>query len=99
MATPRLKRLSICRCRFLGSQVGKALAEVRKTGTLPYLRPDGKTQVSVAYDENMRPIEVETVVVSAQHHPDVDQSQLNDDIIEHVIRPVIPEELLAMLGS
>lgn len=78
----------------LAHKLARRLAEVRKTGTLPYLRPDGKTQVSVAYDENMRPIEVETVVVSAQHHPAVDQSQLNDDIIEHVIRPVIPEELL-----
>lgn len=78
----------------LAHKLARRLAEVRKTGILPYLRPDGKTQVSVVYDENMRPVEVETVVVSAQHHPDVEQSQLTEDIIEHVIRPTIPEELL-----
>lgn len=79
----------------LAHQLARRLAEVRKTGILPYLRPDGKTQVSVAYDADMRPISVDTVVVSAQHHPDVEQEQLSEDIIEHVIRPIIPEHLLA----
>ncbi len=68
------------------------LAEVRKDGTLPYLRPDGKAQVTVAY-EGDRPRSVATVVISAQHHPDVDLAELRADVERLVIAPVIPEVL------
>lgn len=69
------------------------LAEVRKKGILPYLRPDGKTQVTVDY-ENGRPTRIDTVIVSAQHHPDVSLDALREDIIEHVIKPIVPQEFL-----
>lgn len=78
----------------LAHKLARRLAEVRKTGILPYIRPDGKTQVSVAYDENMRPVAIDTIVVSTQHHPEVKQEQLKEDVIEHVIRAVIPEDML-----
>lgn len=78
----------------LAHKLARRLAEVRKTGILPYIRPDGKTQVSVAYDENMRPVAIDTIVVSTQHHPEVKQEQLKEDVIEHVIRTVIPEDML-----
>ena len=70
------------------------LAEVRKDGRLPYLRPDGKAQVTVAYDGD-RPVHVDTVVVSAQHHPDVDLAELRADIERDVIAAVVPEVLRA----
>lgn len=79
----------------IAHKLARRLAEVRKNGTLPYLRPDGKTQVSVVYDEDMRPVAIDTIVVSAQHHPEVEQSQLREDIIEHVVRAVVPEHMLA----
>lgn len=69
------------------------LTEVRKNGTLNYLRPDGKTQVTVEYEDN-KPVRIDTVVVSTQHSPDVTLEQIEKDIIEHVIRPVIPSNLL-----
>ncbi len=65
-----------------------------KEKILPYLRPDGKTQVTVEYEDG-RPVRVTTVIVSAQHHPAVELDQLRADIIEHVIKPVIPPDLLA----
>ena len=77
----------------LAHKMASRLALVRKDGILPYLRPDGKTQVTVEYDEANRPVRVDTVVVSAQHAPDVDQEQIREDIIREVITPVIPQGL------
>ena len=70
------------------------LSQVRKDGTLPYLRPDGKTQVTVEYDENDRPVRVDTVVISTQHDPDVALETIRADLIREVILPVIPSALL-----
>ncbi|MDY5002444.1 MAG: methionine adenosyltransferase, partial [Eubacteriales bacterium] len=78
----------------LAHKLSKRLTEVRKSGLLPYLRPDGKSQVTAEYDESDRPIRIDTVVISAQHDPDVDMDKLRDDIIENVIKPVIPENLM-----
>lgn len=78
----------------LAQKLARRLAEVRKNGTLTYLRPDGKTQVTVEYDENDMPIRVDTVVVSTQHGQDVTQDEIKRDIIEHVIKAVIPEALM-----
>ena len=69
------------------------LAKVRKNGTLDYLRPDGKTQVTVEYIEG-KPKRVDTIVVSAQHGPEVERDRIQKDIIEHVIRPIVPSDLL-----
>lgn len=73
----------------IAHKLAKKLTEVRKNGTLPYLRPDGKTQVSVKYERDI-PIGVDTVVVSAQHDPNVTQEKIHADILREVIRPVIP---------
>jgi len=70
------------------------LAEVRKNGTLPHLRPDGKTQVTVRYEDD-RPVEITQVLIAAQHARDYDQETLRAELIEHVVEPVIPEELRA----
>lgn len=77
----------------LAHKLAKRLSQVRKDGTLAYLRPDGKTQVTVEYDDG-RPKRVDTVVVSSQHSPDVTLEQIKNDIIENVIRPIIPAELM-----
>ena len=77
----------------LSHRLARRLAEVRKNGTLPWLYPDGKTQVTVAY-ENDVPVAVDTVVVSAQHSADVSQETIRDEILKHVIAPVIPPALL-----
>ncbi|MDR1515016.1 MAG: methionine adenosyltransferase [Synergistaceae bacterium] len=77
----------------LAHKLARRLAKIRKDLVLPYLRPDGKTQVTLEY-EGLKPVRVDTVVISTQHHPAVDESQIEADIIEHVIRPVIPKELL-----
>ncbi len=77
----------------LAHKLARQLARVRKDGTLPYLRPDGKTQVSVRYNGDV-PICVETVVVSSQHEPDVTHARISEDIREHVIFKVIPEKYL-----
>lgn len=76
----------------LAHRMAHKLAEVRKNGLLPYLRPDGKTQVSVRYIDG-KPVAVETVVLSTQHAPDVTQKQIREDVLEHVIFKVLPEGL------
>ncbi len=87
--TPELMPLPIS----LAHKMAKRLTEVRKNGTLPYLRPDGKTQITVEYDGDV-PVRVDTVVVSSQHDPDVDLADIRKDIIEHVIRPIVPAAML-----
>ena len=77
----------------LAHKLAKRLTDVRKDGTLTYLRPDGKTQVTVLYEDGA-PVAVDTVVISTQHSPDVDIPQIKADLIEHVIKPIIPAELL-----
>jgi S-adenosylmethionine synthetase len=78
----------------LAHKLSRKLAEVRKDGTLPYLRPDGKTQVTVEYDENGKPVHINTIVVSTQHSPEVSQEQIRKDLEEKVIRPVLPADLV-----
>lgn len=78
----------------LAHKLSKKLTEVRKNGTLPYLRPDGKTQVSVEYDENGKPIRLEAVVLSTQHGEEVSQEQIHEDIKKHVFDAVLPAELV-----
>lgn len=78
---------------YLANKLSLRLTEVRKNGTLAYLRPDGKTQVTVEYD-NGKPVRVDAVVVSSQHAPEITQEQIHKDIIEQVIKPVIPEAML-----
>jgi S-adenosylmethionine synthetase len=78
----------------LAHKITRRLAEERKTGQIPYLRPDGKAQVSVRYDDG-KPISVESVVVSTQHHPDVEYDILKKDIVDKVIKKAIPAELLS----
>ncbi len=87
--TPELMPMPIS----LAHKLTKRLSHVRKSGLLDYLRPDGKSQVTVEY-ENGRPVRVDTVVVSTQHSPDVDYDTIKRDVIGHVIKPVIPAELL-----
>ena len=79
---------------YLAHKLSKKLAEVRKNGTLPYLRPDGKTQVSVEYDENSKPCRLEAVVLSTQHTEDVSQEQIHEDIRKYVFDEVIPTEMI-----
>ena len=78
----------------MAHKLAKRLTEVRKNGVLPYLRPDGKTQVTVEYDPAGKPLRVDTVVVSTQHDPEVTQERLHADIKEQVIGPIIPEEMI-----
>ncbi len=77
----------------LAHKLTKRLSDVRKKGIIDYLRPDGKSQVTVEYDGD-KPVRVDTVVISTQHGPEVDHATIEKDIIEHVIKPVIPEHLL-----
>lgn len=87
--TPELMPLPI----MLAHQLARRLSEVRKQGVLPYLRPDAKTQVTVEYDGG-KPVRIDTVVISTQHAEETTIEQLNQDLMEHVINPVLPRELL-----
>ena len=78
----------------LAHKLALQLTKVRKDGTLNYLRPDGKSQVSVEYDENGKPVRLEAVVLSTQHDADVTQEQIHEDIKKHVFDPVLPAELI-----
>ena len=78
----------------LAHKLARKLTEVRKNGTLSYLRPDGKTQVTVEYDENGKPIHLNAVVLSTQHDPDVTQEQIHEDIKKYVFDEVLPKELV-----
>ena len=79
---------------YLAHKLTRQLTKVRKDGTLPYLRPDGKSQVSVQYDEAGKPIRLEAVVLSTQHDPDVTQEQIHEDIKKYVFDPILPKEML-----
>ena len=88
--TPELMPLAIS----LAHKMAKKLTEVRKAGLVDYLRPDGKTQITVEYDESGKPVRVDTVVLSTQHGPEVSLEQIRKDMIELVIKPTVPTELL-----
>ena len=88
--TPELMPMAIS----LSHRLAKRLTEVRKSGLLDYLRPDGKTQVTIEYDEDRVPVRVDTVVVSSQHSEDVDIEVLRKDITEHVIRAIVPADMM-----
>ncbi len=78
----------------LAHKLAHKLTEVRKSGLLTYLRPDGKSQVSVEYDENGKPVHLSAVVISTQHAPEVTQEQIHDDIKKYVLEPILPKELI-----
>ena len=78
----------------LAHKLSRRLTEVRKNGTLPYLRPDGKTQVTVEYDENGKPIRLDAVVLSTQHNESVTQEQIHADVKEHIFNVVLPQEMI-----
>ena len=77
----------------LAHKLAMQLTKVRKDGTLPYLRADGKTQVTIEYDENDQPVRVDTIVISSQHSADVELQKIRTDILKYVIKPIVPESL------
>ena len=87
--TPELMPMPIS----LAHALAKKLTEVRKNGTLSYLRPDGKTQVTIEYDDG-KPVRVDTIVISTQHAPEVEIAQIKEDLIKYVVKPIVPEKLL-----
>ncbi len=87
--TPELMPLPIS----LSHKLAKRLSEVRKNGTLSYLRPDGKTQVTVEYQDN-KPVRIDTIVISTQHSPEVSREKIEKDMIQHVVNKIVPHELL-----
>lgn len=87
--TPELMPMPIA----LAHKLARRLTQVRKEGVLDYLRPDGKTQVTVEYDDG-KPVRIDTVVVSTQHSPEVDHDTIERDLMEYVIKPIIPEEMM-----
>ncbi len=87
--TPELMPLPIS----LAHKLAKRLTDVRKDHTIPYLRPDGKTQVTVEYDENDRPVRIDTILISTQHDDHISIEQIRSDLIKHVITPVIPANI------
>jgi len=88
--TPELMPLPIS----LAHKLSRRLSEVRREGILDYLRPDGKTQVTVEYDEKGKPERIDTIVISSQHHPEVKLERIKKDVIAQVIRPIVPEGLI-----
>lgn len=88
--TPELMPLPIS----LSHKIARRLTEARKSGQIAYLRPDGKTQVTVEYDEQNQPVRVDTIVVSTQHHQNIPLEQIKKDVLEQVIKPVVPAKLL-----
>ena len=88
--TPELLPMPIA----LSHRLARQLTKVRKDGTLPWLRPDGKTQVTVVYEDD-RPVAVDTVVISTQHAPEISQEEIRKELLEKVVKPVIPAELLS----
>ncbi len=88
--TPEMMPLTIA----LAHRLARRLAEARKSGELPWLRPDGKTQVTIEYDENWKPLRSEAIVVSTQHAPDVDNETIETEVRKHIINTIIPDRLI-----
>src|SRR5699024_2401318 len=79
---------------YLAHRLAKRLADIRKQNIVDYLRPDGKTQVTIEYNDVGEPVRVDTIVVSTQHHDEISQETIRKDMIEHVINPIVPSFLI-----